>query len=136
MIDLIKFFQPAYLFDVRPYTTGGTIRTMVIFFAIFLIIGLGLKIFEKFRKLEKFQTKILSKSAALFITLGAIGLGLTWIRYERVQLLSSRYWLLVWLMILIVWLYPIVSYWLKTAPEAKKRNEEKKLFRKYLPNKK
>lgn len=136
MFDVIKFFKPAYLFDLRPYTTPGTIKSMLIFFAIMIAIGLAAKIFQTAKKLEKFQSKMLEKIISFFIVLGAVGLGLAWLRYERVQILSGRFWLVVWLIIAALWLYPILKYWIKIAPEAKKRSEEKKLFTKYLPGKK
>ena len=135
MFDPIKFFQPAYLFDLRPFTTTGAIKTMLIFFAVLTLIGIGVKIYEKIGKLEKFQAKLLEKIVSFFITLGLLGLGLSWLRYERVHILSARFWLIVWLIALIVWLYPILKYWIKIVPEAKKHSEERKLFKKYLPKK-
>ena len=136
MFDVIKFFQPTYLFDLRPFTTDSTIKIMVIFFSIFILIAIGIKIYKKTRNLEKFQNNLLDKIYYFFITLGGIGLGLTWLRYERVQILSARFWLIIWLAILIIWLYPILKYQFKVVPEAKKNSEEKKLFKKYLPGKK
>lgn len=137
MFDLIKFFQPGYLFDFRPFTTARTIQIMIVFFAVLVLIGIAIKIYKATKKdLEKFQSKLLEKIITFFLTLGAIGLGLTWLRYERVLILSARFWLIVWLIIMIVWLYPILKYRFKVVPEAKKHSEEKKLFQKYLPNKK
>lgn len=136
MFDLIKFIQPAYLFDLRPYTTTQTIKVMVIFFAILIVIGIGDKIYKETRSMEKFQAKFLDKIVSYLISLGIIGLLLTWLRYERVQILSARFWLIVWLIIAICWLYPIIKYRIKVVPEATKRSEEKKQMQKYLPNKK
>lgn len=136
MFDLIKFLQPAYLFDLRPFTTPQTIKTMIIFFGVLALIGIGVKIYKETRDLEKFQANFLDKVISYLITLGLLGIGLTWLRYERVQILSARFWLMAWLIIAAAWLYPIVKYRLKVVPEARKRSDEKKLMQKYLPNKK
>lgn len=136
MFDPIKFFQPAYLFELRPFTSPSTIKMMMIFFALLVIIGIGVKIYQSTRQLEKFQTKLLEKLISFFIVLGVLGILLTWLRYERVQILSARFWLIAWLITLAIWLYPIIKYWTKVVPEAKKRHEEKKMFQKYLPKKK
>jgi len=136
MYDLIKFFKPAYLLELQPYTSLGTIKIMMIFFAVVTAIGIGLKIYERTAEMEKFRSKLLDKLVSLFITLGLLGIGLTWVRYERVQILSARFWLLVWLAALFAWLYPILKYLFKVVPEAKKHAEESRLMRKYLPAKK
>lgn len=135
MFDIVKFLKPAYLFEYRPFTTNSTIKIMAIFFAVFIVIAIAVKILERVKKLEKYQNKILEKLCSFFSGLGIIGLLITWARYERVLIFSSRYWLLVWLAILIVWLYPIIKYWIKVMPEAKKQSEQKKAFQKYLPKK-
>jgi len=136
MFDLIKFIQPAYLFDFRPYTSLQTIKTMMIFFGLITVSGIIVKIFQRSGKLEKFQQKLLEKKASLLITMGLLGILLTWTRYERVQILSARFWLIIWLIVLIIWLCSIIKYRLKVVPIAKKRSEENKLVKKYLPGKK
>lgn len=135
MFDIVKFFQPAYLFEYRPFTTNSTIKIMAIFFIAFIIFGIALKIYQRTKKLEKYQEKLLEKFISFFSVLGFLGLIITWTRYERVLLFSSRYWLIVWLITLLIWLYPIIKYWVKVVPEARKHTEEKKLFQKYLPKK-
>jgi len=135
MFDPIKFFQPAYLFDLRPFTSGRTIEIMMIFFGILILLGLGVKIFQTIKKSEKFQDKLYSKIVSLLVAMGILGIGLAWIRYERVQILSARFWLVVWAIIFVAWLYPIVKYCIKVMPQAKKSSEEKKLLQKYLPKK-
>lgn len=135
MFDIVKFLKPAYLFEYRPFTTNSTIKIMAIFFAVFLAMAIILKIIQWVKKLEKYQDKMLEKLISFFTGLGIIGLIITWTRYERVLVFSSRYWLLVWLAVAIIWLYPIMKYWIKIMPEAKKHSEEKKAFQKYLPKK-
>ncbi len=136
MFDLIKFLQPAYLFELRPFTTWNTIESIMVFFGLIVLAGIIIKIYKEIKKGEKFQAKLLEKIISLCIVMGVLGILLTWLRYERVQILSARFWLIVWLIVTLIWLYPIVKYYLKVVPEAKKRSEEKKLYSKYLPKKK
>jgi hypothetical protein len=136
MFSLLGYFKPAYLLELRPYTQSQTIKAMLIFFAILIVIGIGLKIYKETQKLEKFQTKLLERYFSLFTTMGIIGIVIVWLRFERVNLLAARFWLLVWAVIVLAWIYPILKYQFKIAPVAQKRAEEKKLFQKYLPKKK
>lgn len=136
MFSPFKFFQPAYLFELRPYTYPQTIKAMLIFFGLMIVVGVGLKIYKETKKLEKFQNKLLERYFSLLTTMGIIGVLIVWLRFERVNLLASRFWLLIWVIILLIWLYPILKYQLVVAPVAQKRAIEKKLFQKYLPKKK
>ena len=132
----VKFFNLSYLFDLQPAIYPSTINLMVGFFGLILIAGMVIKIYNKINKLEKIKAKLLEKYANLLLTLGFLGLALTWFRYERINLLSARFWLLLWLMLTIIWLYKILNYQFKTLPKIKKDSENKKLLQKYLPKKK
>ncbi len=136
MFSPINFFQPAYLFELRPYTYPQTIKAMLIFFGLLIVVGVGLKIYKETQKLEKFQTKLLERYFSLLTTMGIIGILIVWLRFERVTLLAGRFWLVLWVILFAVWIYPILKYQLKVAPAAQKRANEKKLFQKYLPKKK
>lgn len=136
MFDPLKFFRPEYLFELRPFTAPGTIKAMMVFFALLVVIGIALKLYKETQRLEKYRGSLLEKLSSFFISLGVIGIGLSWLRYERVQILSARFWLIGWLILAGCWLYPIIKYWLKIVPQARKRSEEHKLYNKYLPGKK
>lgn len=136
MFSPFKFFQPAYLFELRPYTYPQTIKAMLIFFGLMIVVGVGLKIYKETKKLEKFQNKLLERYFSLLTTMGIIGVLIVWLRFERVNLLAGRFWLLVWALLLLIWLYPILKHQFVIAPVAQKKATEKKLFQKYLPKKK
>lgn len=136
MFSPLKFFAPAYLFELRPYTYPSTIKFLTIFFAVFVVVAVGLKIFAKFKKLEKFQVKLADKYFWLLLVSGLLGLMLTWLKYERVHILSARFWLAAWLIMVAIWLGKILYYQFKIVPQAKQQSEIKKAFQKYLPGKK
>ncbi len=132
----IKFLAPNYLFELRPAVSGWALKAMLILFVVFCVAGIIIKIAQKIRKVESIEAKLLHKYFACFLTMGIIGLILTWLRYETVYILASRIWLLIWLVALVIWLVMIIRYQYKVVPIAKKRLEQKKLFAKYLPKKK
>ena len=68
--------------------------------------------------------------------MGLIGEVIVWFRYERVYVLSARFWLLVWLIGLVVWLAFILKYQLKVIPQARAKLQKTQDFNKYLPKKK
>jgi magnesium-transporting ATPase (P-type) len=136
MLNPLQLINPTYLFELRPYTQTANLKYAIFFFALLIIIGIAIKIYKEVRPLEKFQAKLLEKYFYLLTVMGAIGVAMVWLRYERVQILSARFWAIVWLVAVLIWLYPITKYHLKVVPQAKKQAEEKKLFQKYLPRKK
>jgi len=61
-----------------------------------------------------------------------IGLILLFFNYELVPFLSARFWLLLWAALMLVWLVFIAKS-LLAIPEKKKKLEEEKEYRKYIP---
>ncbi|MDD5291274.1 MAG: hypothetical protein PHZ04_04155 [Patescibacteria group bacterium] len=61
-----------------------------------------------------------------------IGLILLFFNYEFIPFLSARFWLLLWAVFMLVWLIFIAKSLLK-IPEKKKKFEEEKEYKKYIP---
>lgn len=61
-----------------------------------------------------------------------IGLFLFFFNYELVPFLSSRFWFLLWAVLMLVWLFFIIKSLVK-IPEKKKKLEEEKEYKKYIP---
>ena len=135
MFSPSKFFNPPYLFELRPYTYPETIKLMLIFFVMMAIVGVALKIWQKTKKLEKYHEKLLQKYFSFLMIMSVWGFLITWLRYERVHILSARFWLVIWLAAAGWWLYTIIKYQLKVVPQAQKQAENRKMFQKYLPKK-
>ncbi len=135
MFSPLKFFNPPYLFDLKPYTYPQTINIMIGFFSLLVVIAIIIKVYQSFKKLPKSEIKLFNSYFSFLMTLGFLGLVLTWFRYERISLLAGRFWLIVWLIIGGFWLYKILKYQFKTLPEIRLLAENKKLLQKYLPKK-
>lgn len=134
-LNLFKFFTPAYLFENQPGIALSTVYFLLAVFGLLLIAAITAKILAG-KQTENFSKKLLSKYAWLLAVSGLVGYLLIWFRYERVIILSYRFWLPVWLLTVAFWLYNLLRYQLKTVPAAKKRLDQQQVFNKYLPKKK
>jgi uncharacterized membrane protein YedE/YeeE len=129
MFDLAKFFTLSYLFELRPDIAPQTLKYLAAFFIILIIAGLIIKIIMA--KKERFLVKLGNKYFLLLLTMGTLGLVLTWLRYEQAQILSARFWLLAWLIAFFYWLAMVIKYQLKVAPKSRQQAEARKLSQKY-----
>ena len=91
----IKFLTPHYLFELRPALSDWGLKAMLILFVVFCVAGLVIKIVQKVKKIDHIEGKLLHKYFSCFTTMGIIGLVLTWIRYETVNIFSARFFLLI-----------------------------------------
>ena len=66
-------------------------------------------------------------------TMGLWGLVWMFFRQENIALLGWRFWLMLWLVIVLWWLARIMRYVVKRVPEIKKEKEEIEKLAKYLP---
>lgn len=135
-IDIVKFFTPGNFFDLRASADHGTIVSMLYFFGAMVVIGIIIKIIQTAKRAPHFLDKIFQMYFLLFTVMGAVGLLLVWFRYEHAYFLSARFWLVIWLASLVWWLYAIIRYQVKVVPQAREQLEQKKIFSKYLPQRK
>ena len=135
-LNLIKFFNLSYLFDLRPSIYAGTVYFLLAVFGVLIVLSLLIKIVEQKKKPQQFLKKLFQKYFSFFLTMGLVGLVLLWFRYENAAVLSARFWLLVWALAFVIWLVKIFQYQLKIVPPAREKLEQKKIFQKYLPKKK
>lgn len=136
MFNPMRFFDPARLFEMRPYTYPQTIKIMLAFFLILAIVAIGIKIWEVYKKPSGYLKKLGDKYISLLGWMSGFGLVMVLAKNERAPLISARFWLIVWALVAAWWLISIIRYQLKIVPEAKKQIEQKKQFMKYLPKKK
>ena len=135
-INIAKFFDLGRLFDLRPTIDLKTVYFLLAVFGILVMAAAAVKLWQKSQKRENFIGKLFDKYFTLLLTMGLLGWLLVLFRYDNAYLLGARFWLLIWLLTLIIWLAFILKYQLKIVPPARKRLEQKKMFEKYLPKKK
>lgn len=102
-------------------------------YLLILAVLLLLAIFTYIKQNKKGAYKKLWKQLYFFsfsnLVIGAI---FFFFNYERAAFLSARFWLALWLITMLIWLYPLFKIW-KKVPINKKRLEEEENFKKYLP---
>ncbi len=136
MLEILKSINYISFFELRPFTPTATLKWYAAIFGLFIIIGIGIKLYQYAVKTDKFWDKLLQKYFSFFSIIGSVGAILVVLRYERVQLFAARFILIAWIISAAYWLYTIIRYQIKTLPQAKKQAEEKRLLQKYLPKRK
>ena len=135
-LNVIKFFNPSRLFHMRPSIDEGTIYFLLIVFGALIIAAIIVKIIQSVKKQEQFLNKLYSKYFYCLLVMGVLGEIAVWFRIERVNILSARYWLLIWFVGLVIWLYYVLKYQFKVVPKAREQLTQRQTFDQYLPKKK
>ena len=125
-----KFFDPIFWFNQRPgelipLWKNALIAIVISSFVLAAIIFILKKRAGVYRKLLE---RIFNFLTANFF----IGLFLFFFNRELVPMLSSRFWYLLWVIGMIIWIFFIIRYSL-TIPARKKEIEKEKEFQKYIP---
>lgn len=134
-MNLTKLLDWGYL--IQRYPEAGFSWPMRIVLLIIFIGGIVVGLFA--------YTKLKSKTPPknLWIKLqtwgwaaGILGLLLMIFRETRAIYLSSRLWLLLWIVIIFIWLIYIIYYAKFILPKEKKNIDQDEELLKYLPHKK
>ncbi len=120
-----------YWFNTYPAPMQGKtlyIYSFFLFFLLILAIYSGIQKQKKGALYFKLYKKIFSFALSNFL----IGSLYLFFIMETIPALSSRYWFLIWLSIMLLWLYFIFKE-LKRIPKEKEKREKIKEFQKYVP---
>lgn len=119
-----------YWFSSRPETFIPLARNIFLFF-LFLLLLAGI-FFMIYRK-KSGKNKILFNKLYDFCFINLIlGFLLLFFNNQQVQFFSARFWLLIWLIIMIIWLLNISKRIKKIITHREERRKEEE-FKKYLP---
>lgn len=131
---MIDFLNLNFWFTLNPgpwYQSG----TVVLWGGIgMLILALLFKLAVKFFKIKGVLAKFWNKLATWALVLGLLDLVLWFFRDQRVPFFSSRFWLLIVVLLALVWLIFIFIFLIKKKPEEKKGAARAQEFDKYLPS--
>ncbi len=122
---------------MQPAEVGGWFGISLFAFFIFMCVA---GIVAHMVAAQKFDDRYLrmvgNRVGNLLITMGALGVGLYFFSFERIQLFGSRIWYLCWLIGLIVWVVFLVRYTKNKIPSMKEQSEARFEKRKYFPSRK
>lgn len=127
-----NFLTLNFWFNLRPGAFLGS-SLKIILGLVFLLIVLALAAGIAKKTQAKNLYAILWNNLYLFFLSNAIiGLILTFFNYEMVPFLSARFWFLLWVISMIVWLVFVCKIIVR-IPRRKARLEREKEFKKYIP---
>lgn len=134
MIEYLKyFFNPSHLLTLRPPAMSlRAIYILAFIFAVIMVAGIFSKLAEKKIK-DGLKIKAYHRIYHLGLTMGILGFTYLFFSWQGVVLLSARFLLLIWLIVLVVWLGFIVKYFMLDVPHLRKNIDEKRAFNKYIP---
>lgn len=134
---LNQIFTPSYWFTFNSALVDGLIGNSVFgFFVVLFVLGIVTRLVSSQRTLDVYTQKVVTKSVTLLITMGLLGVALYFFSFERIRFFGARFWYLLWLMVLVVWVYKIVHHVREVIPAVRKRAIEQKEKQKYFPSKK
>ena len=138
MINFAKLTELHFWFQIRPLpmSKGFTIA-FTVFFLLMITAKAGLRIYTSRMKrvLTKADKKLFDLIQSMLVTMGFLGILWTFCAYEGIPILSARFWLILWLAGLLVWVYFIMRYYVLEYTDFKIKRAERERLEKYLPKK-
>ncbi|MDD5031557.1 MAG: hypothetical protein PHR36_00750 [Patescibacteria group bacterium] len=120
-----------FWFNLRPDALLPVYQKIFIFFVLALIVFfLFCRFFAKRKR--GLYTSFWRRLESFSLANTFIGLILLFFNYEFVPFLSARFWFLLWAIFMLTWLVFIAKSLLK-IPENKKKLEEEREYKKYIP---
>lgn len=134
-MDLTKLLNWEYLFHPYPIGFSWPMRLglLIIFIA---MIAWAIYSRQRMNKSHHLRRKVWQKFESWGWTSGLIGLTLIYFREVRAIYLSSRGWLLIWLILSLIWLVFIIKYLKTKVPAKESLAKQKEEFNKWLPRQK
>lgn len=108
-------------------------KVLFVAFLVMVVGAVALKLYSLRKGHDKFLRKAMTRTAYATFWLGVFGLYLSAVNYERIYLLSSRFWYLVWLALFGIAAYRILKYVLKEIPAIHAKEAEREQANKWLP---
>jgi len=127
-----NFLTWNFWFNLRPGAFIGLSLKIVLGFIALLIILTIVSGLIKRKWSKSLYACFWSSLYVFFLTNVVIGLLLTFFNYEMVPFLSARFWFLLWLIGMLVWLFFIYKIMIK-IPQKKALLEKEREFKKYIP---
>lgn len=123
-----------FWFNVRPPQLTPLSQYLLIGL---VILFLGSAIFFFFKKRKKgtkknFYLEIWRNLYTFCLTNAILGSLFLFFNYQMIPFFSSRFWYVVWFLVMVTWIFFIIKK-LKTVPEKIKQAEQQEKYKKYLP---
>ncbi|PJA47213.1 hypothetical protein CO172_02630 [Candidatus Uhrbacteria bacterium CG_4_9_14_3_um_filter_36_7] len=130
--------KPSYWFNLQPEMMNNRVVQVFLTFFIFLfLLAMVVRMVARKHKVkDRYILKGFRQLSNGFFTMSVIGLFLVFFSYEAIPFFSARFWYLLWVIAMIIWLFFVWRYMFKTAAQKRLRSQEQKNQEKYLPKSK
>lgn len=136
-MNLQPLIDPSFWFKLQPDLLSPTFeKGFFIAFGLMVIIGAIIRIVSRQKRHDKYVRQMFSRIGTMSLSMGLVGLVWLFFSYEMIYLLGARFWFLVWLVGLIIWVVMIVRFVKKDIPARKQEEQHRASANKYLPRKK
>ncbi|RMD50460.1 hypothetical protein D6827_03980 [Candidatus Parcubacteria bacterium] len=137
MIDLTPLLQMDFWFRLDPVALSPFFeKAFFLLFAILIIVSSAVRIAAKQKKDDRYTARMYKMTGQMLAVTGGLGMLWFFFTYEEIYFFGARFWFLVWLIMLLVWIFGLYRYAKITIPELKNQNLAKAQADKYLPRKK
>ena len=132
-----NFWSLHYWLNLNPGNLEQTgQQSLSIFFGLVVLAGIVGYMFASKSAADKLLARVYRKIGRLGITMGIIGFFMIFLFYQEIYIFSARFWFLIWLVVVAVWVRSIVHLAKVKIPREKRTLAEQQAFERYLPQKK
>ena len=133
-MEIPPLLRPSFWFNPSPVPFQPIVeRGLLVIFGAFLFIGILSRIVAMRAGLEKMVKRLIIKISVSLMILGVLGLMLYGFYFERITVLGSRFWYLIWLALFGWYAWKIWKYAFVEIPEIEKKRAEREAAEKWLP---
>ncbi len=124
----------SYWFGLQPPSFVSWANTfLIVVFVAMSVMGIGTKVYGVKSGLDKLMKRAVDRVGTLLLTMGLAGLFWWGVSYERVPLLSMRFWAVVGLVLAGIWIWSIAKYVRVEIPAKRALAKEREQYEKWLP---
>jgi len=132
--NMKDFLTETQLFWATPAYNSNITIALLVMSVVFVIAGIlvwmGLK--NNAKNIPPFQ-ELRNKMTSLFVSVGIIGLMLSFFGWQSIPFLSSRLLVIILAIIFIIWLISILIYISRNFSQELKKFKQDERYKKYLP---
>ncbi|MFA5358275.1 MAG: hypothetical protein WC310_00445 [Patescibacteria group bacterium] len=134
MIDWSGLLTFNFWFARQPGALAGPItKFLLVVFGLCLVTAVILYFVSRSKRGNKAVFRIFRKIKSLLTTMGIFGFIILFLFWQQVPYLSSRFWLIVWVLVACIWAGFVGQFGFFEAPKIVAAEKEKEAKLKYLP---
>lgn len=130
-MSIKNLFYWSYWFQQPMVLKNAAMGMWLVFFLVLVAAGL-VALFMRAGSNEQAFKNFLNRVAGLGLTMGIFGLVWLFFRQEHIPFLAWRVWLGIWVMVFVVWVIPLLKYFVKRLPAVRAENAARMEKERYM----